>query len=159
MSMSTHTHTHTHTHTYIIQLQALLLNFSPMYFQCYRKHGRKISTYVINNHWITTINVCVCMCVCVWLFEPIRLLCPWDFSGKNIGVGCHFLLQEIDIPDLGIEPGSSALQEDSLPSEPSGTVRGIGYMIENMINYILSLFLCSDFMNLPPVNINIRSLC
>ena len=24
-----------------------------------------------------------------------------------------------DIPDLGIEPGSPALQEDSLPSEPS----------------------------------------
>ena len=23
---------------------------------------------------------------------PTRLLCPWDFSGKNIGVGCHFLL-------------------------------------------------------------------
>ena len=24
-----------------------------------------------------------------------RLLCPWDFLGKNIGVGCHFLLQGI----------------------------------------------------------------
>ena len=21
-----------------------------------------------------------------------RLLCPWDFPGKNTGVGCHFLL-------------------------------------------------------------------
>ena len=27
--------------------------------------------------------------------EPARLLCPWDFSGKNTGVGCHFLLQGI----------------------------------------------------------------
>ena len=26
---------------------------------------------------------------------PARLLCPWDFQGKNTGVGCHFLLQEI----------------------------------------------------------------
>ena len=26
---------------------------------------------------------------------PTRLLCPWDFLGKNTGVGCHFLLQEI----------------------------------------------------------------
>ena len=26
---------------------------------------------------------------------PARLLCPWDFAGKNIGVGCHFLLQGI----------------------------------------------------------------
>ena len=24
-----------------------------------------------------------------------RLLRPWDFPGKNTGVGCHFLLQEI----------------------------------------------------------------
>ena len=24
--------------------------------------------------------------------QPARLLCPWDFSGKNTGVGCHFLL-------------------------------------------------------------------
>ena len=25
--------------------------------------------------------------------EPARLLCPGDFPGKNIGVGCHCLLQ------------------------------------------------------------------
>ena len=25
--------------------------------------------------------------------EPTRLLCPWNSPGKNIGVGCHFLLQ------------------------------------------------------------------
>ena len=24
-----------------------------------------------------------------------RLLCPWDFPGKNTGAGCHFLLQSI----------------------------------------------------------------
>ena len=27
--------------------------------------------------------------------EPIRLLCLWNFPGKNTGVGCHFLLQGI----------------------------------------------------------------
>ena len=26
---------------------------------------------------------------------PASLLCPWDFPGKNPGVGCHFLLQGI----------------------------------------------------------------
>ena len=26
--------------------------------------------------------------------EPARLLCPWDFPGKNTRVGCHFLLQK-----------------------------------------------------------------
>ena len=27
--------------------------------------------------------------------QPTRLLCPWDFSGKNTGVGRHTLLQGI----------------------------------------------------------------
>ena len=27
--------------------------------------------------------------------QPACLLCPWDFSSKNSGVGCHFLLQGI----------------------------------------------------------------
>ena len=27
-----------------------------------------------------------------------RLLCPWDFPGKNIGVGSHFLLQGSSLP-------------------------------------------------------------
>ena len=33
---------------------------------------------------------------------PARLLCPWDFPGKNTGVGCPFL--QGDLPDPGIEP-------------------------------------------------------
>ena len=27
--------------------------------------------------------------------QPSRLLCPWDFPGKNTSVGCHILLQGI----------------------------------------------------------------
>ena len=27
--------------------------------------------------------------------HPTRLLCPWDFPGKNTRVGCHALLQGI----------------------------------------------------------------
>ena len=27
--------------------------------------------------------------------QPARLLCPWNFPGKNTGVGCYFLLQGI----------------------------------------------------------------
>ena len=45
--------------------------------------------------------------------EPTRLLCPWDFPGKNIGVGCHFLLQG-GLPDPGIKLTFPALQADSL---------------------------------------------
>ena len=36
--------------------------------------------------------------------QPARLLYPWDFPGKNTGVGCHFLLQGI-LPTLGSNPG------------------------------------------------------
>ena len=38
-------------------------------------------------------------------------------SGKNTGVGCHFLLQGI-FPDPGIKPRSPALQANALTSEP-----------------------------------------
>ena len=45
----------------------------------------------------------VCVCVCSVMsnslqphrLQPARPLCPWTFSGKNTGVGCHFLLQGI----------------------------------------------------------------
>ena len=35
---------------------------------------------------------------------PTRLLCPWDSPAKSIGVGCHFLLQEI-FPTQGLNSG------------------------------------------------------
>ena len=46
---------------------------------------------------------CACMCVCVashvQLFATLwkiaqKLLCSWDFPGKNTGAGCNFFLQE-----------------------------------------------------------------
>ena len=48
-----------------------------------------------------------------------RFLCPRDFSGKNTGVGFHFLLQG-NLPNPGIEPRSPSLQADALTSEPPG---------------------------------------
>ena len=36
--------------------------------------------------------------------KPTRLLRPWDSPGKNTGVGCHSLLQEI-FPTQGLNPG------------------------------------------------------
>ena len=37
------------------------------------------------------------------VLQPARLLCPWDFPGKNTGVGCHALLQGI-FPTQGSNP-------------------------------------------------------
>ena len=52
-------------------------------------------------------DVCCVMCVCVlghsvdslWPYGlyPARLLCPRDSPGKNTGVGCHSLLQGIEL--------------------------------------------------------------
>ena len=57
---------------------------------------------------MSVLCVCVCVCVCVYsqslgcvrLFVApgivaARLLCQWNFPGKNTGVGCHFLFQGI----------------------------------------------------------------
>ena len=43
-----------------------------------------------------------------------KLFCPWDFPGKNTGVGCHFLLQGI-FPTQGLNPCLLHWQADSLP--------------------------------------------
>ena len=43
-----------------------------------------------------------------------RLLCPWDFPGKNTGVGCHLLLQGI-FPTQGLNLPLLYWQADSLP--------------------------------------------
>ncbi|XP_070324148.1 centromere protein R isoform X3 [Odocoileus virginianus] len=32
-----------------------------------------------------------------------RLLCPWNFQGKNIGVGCYFLLQIFPAQGLNLQ--------------------------------------------------------
>ena len=43
----------------------------------------------------------------------------WNSPGKNTGVDCPFPSPG-DLPHPGIEPGSPALQANSLPSEPPG---------------------------------------
>ena len=59
--------------------------------------------------------------LCPTLCDPMdtRLLCPWDFPGKNTAVGSHFLLQGI-FPTHGIKPTSPALAGGFFTTEPSG---------------------------------------
>ena len=45
---------------------------------------------------------------------PARLLCSWNSPGKNIGVGCHFLLQGIFLTQ-GSNPHLLHWQADALP--------------------------------------------
>ena len=74
----------------------------------------------------------VCCCLVAKSCQPLlwphglcslhRLLCPWDFSDKNTGVGCNFLLQGF-FPTQGWNPHVSHLlhgQADSLPRNHQG---------------------------------------
>ena len=56
---------------------------------------------------------------------PTRLLCQWDFPGKNTRVGCHFLLQRI-FPTQGSNLQLLHLlywQADSLPLSHLGSLK------------------------------------
>ena len=52
--------------------------------------------------------------------QPARLLCLWDFPGKNTGVGSHFLLQGI-FPTQGSNPRLLQWQENSSPLSHLGS--------------------------------------
>ena len=74
-------------------------------------------TDVKKSYFRYSVHACMLSCLsrvqhCATLWkEPTRLLCPQDSLGKNTGVGCHFLLQEIFlIQGLNQE---TALQADS----------------------------------------------
>ena len=57
--------------------------------------------------------------------QSTRPLCPWGFSrqGYWTGLPCP---SPRDLPNPGTEPESSALQGDSLPSEPPGKPKNTG---------------------------------
>ena len=69
----------------------------------------------------TVLNLPLLMCVLVAQSCPtlrphelkaVKLLCPWSFPGKHIGVGCHFLL-----PNPGVELRPPTFRAYSLLSE------------------------------------------
>ena len=64
--------------------------------------------FTCSSHWCYCLVTQSCP-VPLWShgLSSARLLCPWDFPGKNTGAG--------DLTDPEIEPVSPALQEDSLP--------------------------------------------
>ena len=66
--------------------------------------------------------------------QPARLLCPRNFTGKNTGEGCHFLLQGI-LPTQRQNPSLLCLlrwQADSLTPAPPGKPG----CVENLINIL-----------------------
>ena len=72
------------------------------------------------------VDVCVCSVAQSCLFATLwtvilRLLCPWDFPGKNTGMSCHFILQGIFPGKVKPRtPASPAFAGGLFTAEPSG---------------------------------------
>ena len=58
--------------------------------------------------------------------QPTRLHCPWDSSGKNIGVGCHFLLQCMKVEsESEVTQPCLTLRDPMDCSPPGSSIHGI----------------------------------
>ena len=58
--------------------------------------------------------------------QSIRILCPWNFPGKNTRASCHFLLQRR--VRLGVYSPTSSLEEIAAPAShsPSHSLTSVG---------------------------------
>ena len=59
-------------------------------------------------------------------WQPTRLPHPWDSSGKNTGVGCHFLLQCMKVKsESEVAQSCSTLSDPMDCSLPGSSIHGI----------------------------------
>ena len=58
--------------------------------------------------------------------QPTRLPCPWDYPGKDTGVGCHFLPQCMKVKrESEVAQSCLTLSDPMDCSLPGSSVRGI----------------------------------
>ena len=58
--------------------------------------------------------------------QPTRLPCPWDYPGKNTGVGCHFLLQCMKVKsESEVAQSCPTLRNPMVCSLPGSSIHGI----------------------------------
>ena len=89
--------------------------------------------------------------------QPARLLCAWDSTGRNAGVGCRSLLQG-NLPDPGIKSRLTALQADSLPSEPPGKPWSYLRSILISASHDSSLFSIFIYLVVPGLSLGMQDL-
>ena len=64
--------------------------------------------------------------LCVTPGKPSRLPRPWDSPGKNTGVGCHFLLQCMEVKSESEVAQSCPTLSDPMDCSPPGSsIHGI----------------------------------
>ena len=99
------------------KLRNLTLILSNLIYYCYL--FTKLRLTLLQPHWQ----------------QPARLLCPWDFPGKNTGVGFHFLLQRFFLSQ-GLNP-HVLHYTDSFTTEPPGKPLMIWKDYPVLTNYML----------------------
>ena len=69
----------------------------------FKKEKKSLISFRVN--FLKLCAVCLVVSHSLWPhgLQSVRVLCPWDFPGKNTGVGSHILLQG-NLPDPGTEP-------------------------------------------------------
>ena len=71
-----------------LTLSLAWLHLIALELDCLEKEGRQWErgevARVLTHVWLF---------VTPWAIKPTRLLCPWNFPGKNTGLSCHLLLQ------------------------------------------------------------------
>ena len=85
--------------------------------------------------WLHDSLFCCCCCQVTWVVsdsvrphrrQPTRLHRPWDSSGKNTGVSCHFLLQCMKVKSESEVSQSCPTLSDPMDCSPPGSsVHGI----------------------------------
>ena len=108
--------------------------------------------------------------------QPTRLLCPWDFPGKDTGAGSHFLLQWIFLTQ-GSNPclyvsciGRWILYQQhhlGSPGKAMLSLKVLGdslfhpFVLASSVHTILVIlqFLDTSFQSLPPSSNGILSVC
>ena len=74
----------------------------------------------------------------LWSHEPhpTRLLHPWNSPGKNTGVGCHFLLQDI-FPTQGSTLGLPHCSQALYPLSHQGSPLSSVWEYQFFVNYFM----------------------
>ena len=101
--------------------------------------AQELHTLMAPNRGIPSLDMWTCLaaaaaakslqlCLTVWPHrqQPTRLCCPWDSSGKNTGVGCHFLLQCMKVKrESEVAQSCPTLHNPMDCSLPGSSIHGI----------------------------------
>ena len=84
--------------------------------------------------------------------QPTRLPRPWDSPGKNTGVGCHFLLQRMEVKSEREVAQSCLTLCNPIDGSPPGSpvpgilqARILEWVAISFSNYFVSCFLYAHF--------------